>query len=264
MRALPRIFGLICLSSVIGACAAGTEIDNSTTTIFTTSASAGTMTTSPGDGDGDPAETSGDSNSSQGDGDGDPSGDGDGDPTTTGGNEVCGDGVRAGEEECDGNDLGGLTCLDYGFQDGTLVCTENCTLFTDTCSTCGDGQLAATESCDGNNFGGLTCTDLGYDSGVLACGPNCDSIIESGCMQAPTCGNGLLDPGEACDGNNLAGQTCQSLGYDGGSLSCTPGCLINTDACTLEQCVGLLGACNLLFDDCCEGLQCALAFCVPA
>jgi hypothetical protein len=254
------LVSLSCLALVLGACAAGEGFDD-TSNIFTTSGNASmTMTTSMGDGDGDEtgSEMSGD-----GDGDDPGDGDGDGDSTTTGTDAVCGDGTKEGDEECDGDDLGGLACTDFGFEQGTLVCANDCTLFTNACSTCGDGQLAATEACDGNNFGGLTCTDLGYVGGTLVCAPDCSSVIETGCMQAASCGNGSLDPGEACDGGNLNGQTCASLGYDGGTLSCTDGCQINTDACFVNECVPLLGACNLLFDDCCEGLTCALAYCVP-
>ncbi|MFH2010106.1 MAG: hypothetical protein ABI333_26145 [bacterium] len=39
------------------------------------------------------------------------------------------------------------------------------------------------------------------------------------------CGNGELEPGETCDGENLGGQTCEGLGLGGGSLACGPGCL---------------------------------------
>jgi len=46
------------------------------------------------------------------------------------------------------------------------------------------------------------------------------------------CGNGVIDQGEECDGFNLAGQTCTSRGFSGGSLSCNSNCTINTSACT--------------------------------
>jgi hypothetical protein len=261
---------LLFAAASLGGCALGADLDDASTT-FSTSATSQTtsmtMTTMStgmetesgsemsGDGDGDTGD------GDPGDGDGEP-GDGDGDPTTDG-DAVCGDGTKEGSEECDGNDLGGVNCSDFGFQEGTLVCANDCTLFTNACSTCGDGQLAATEECDGNNFGGLTCTDLGFDGGTLDCSQDCSQVIESGCMQAPNCGNGQLDVGEACDGGNLNGQTCESLGYDGGVLACTNGCMINTNGCTVDECVGFFGACNLLFDDCCEGLMCALAYCVP-
>ena len=29
---------------------------------------------------------------------------------------------------------------------------------------------------------------------------------------APACGNGIIDEGEVCDGDNLGGQTCESQG----------------------------------------------------
>jgi hypothetical protein len=263
-------------AAIVGGCAVG-SLDGDEGNTFSTTATNTTMTTMTtmttavdsesgdgmtGDGDGDTGDgdgDTGDGDAGDGDGDGD---DGDGDPTDSG-DAVCGDGNKQGDEECDGEDLGGLDCSDFGFDEGTLVCANDCTLFTNACSTCGDGQLAATEECDGNNFGGLTCTDLGFDGGNLACAPDCSQVIESGCMQAPNCGNGQLDVGEACDGNNLNGQTCQSLGYDGGVLLCTNGCMINTEACTVDECVGFFGACNLIFDDCCEGLMCALSYCVP-
>jgi hypothetical protein len=49
---------------------------------------------------------------------------------------VCGDGVRDGDESCDGADLGGTTCADVtsGFaQGGTLTCKPDCTFETSDC-----------------------------------------------------------------------------------------------------------------------------------
>ncbi|MFO7566504.1 MAG: hypothetical protein R6X02_27930 [Enhygromyxa sp.] len=51
------------------------------------------------------------------------------------------------------------------------------------------------------------------------------------------CGNGVVDPGEQCDGGNLNGWSCTDLGYAGGTLACDPvtctydasGCVNNTD-----------------------------------
>lgn len=45
------------------------------------------------------------------------------------------------------------------------------------------------------------------------------------------CGNGNVDAGEDCDGSNLAGQSCTSLGYDSGNLSCTSDCRFDTSGC---------------------------------
>ena len=44
--------------------------------------------------------------------------------------------------------------------------------------------------------------------------------------QAISCGNGIVEPGEACDGNNLSGYTCAGnfAGYVGGTLTCRSDC----------------------------------------
>lgn len=49
------------------------------------------------------------------------------------------------------------------------------------------------------------------------------------------CGNGLLDPGEPCDGD-LVSESCSDLGveYNGGELGCTADCQLDTSTC--ERC----------------------------
>lgn len=48
------------------------------------------------------------------------------------------------------------------------------------------------------------------------------------------CGNGVINSGEQCDGTNLNGYTCSTLGgYTGGTLSCNSNCTFNTTQCTL-------------------------------
>lgn len=47
----------------------------------------------------------------------------------------------------------------------------------------------------------------------------------------PNCGDGVLDPDEACDGAELGRQTCADLGFLGGTLACTAGCALDTSAC---------------------------------
>lgn len=46
------------------------------------------------------------------------------------------------------------------------------------------------------------------------------------------CGNGVVDPGEGCDGANFNGQSCMGLGFSGGQLMCTADCQINSSGCT--------------------------------
>ncbi len=50
-------------------------------------------------------------------------------------------------------------------------------------------------------------------------------------MDGGLCGNGVLDPGEQCDGTNLAGKTCASLGHTGGTLACAGTCQLDESQC---------------------------------
>ncbi|GEM_PF-2115823 len=45
------------------------------------------------------------------------------------------------------------------------------------------------------------------------------------------CGNETIDNGEQCDGQDLNGVTCQTLGYTEGELSCTSMCQFDTNQC---------------------------------
>ena len=45
------------------------------------------------------------------------------------------------------------------------------------------------------------------------------------------CGNNIIEGSEQCDGTNLNGKTCASLGYTGGTLKCT-NCFFDTSGCT--------------------------------
>jgi hypothetical protein len=47
----------------------------------------------------------------------------------------------------------------------------------------------------------------------------------------PTCGNGRLDPGEQCDGTNLFGRTCLTLGFHGGGQLMCKDCLFDNHDC---------------------------------
>ncbi len=47
----------------------------------------------------------------------------------------------------------------------------------------------------------------------------------------PTCGNGQLDAEEDCDGGELADESCKTLGFDMGALSCRSNCRFNLSDC---------------------------------
>jgi len=53
-----------------------------------------------------------------------------------------------------------------------------------------------------------------------------------------SCGDGLLDPGEACDGSQMTATTCEELGYyeQEGILTCLSDCTFNLAVCTGGRC----------------------------
>ncbi|MDY0001672.1 MAG: hypothetical protein RBU30_10285 [Polyangia bacterium] len=51
------------------------------------------------------------------------------------------------------------------------------------------------------------------------------------CPALPECPNGVIETGEDCEGSDLAGQSCQSLGYAGGALACTGQCAFDVSGC---------------------------------
>ncbi len=98
---------------------------------------------------------------------------------------TCPNGTIDPAEDCDGANLGGMTCLDVGnYTGGTLACAGDCTWDESGCEApagCGNGVIDSTEDCDGANLGGMTCPDVGnYTGGTLACAGDC-TWDESGC-----------------------------------------------------------------------------------
>ncbi|MBU1536626.1 hypothetical protein KKF84_14970 [Myxococcota bacterium] len=151
-------------------------------------------------------------------------------------NTECGDSVIEGEEECDGYNLGGQTCLDFGYYGGHIVCTDNCTVDWQDCTTygyCGDGSKQSVfEECDGDDFITTTCEDFGYYEGALVCNEDCTADW-SDCVASGYCGDTIVQDGfETCDGTNLNGFDCVSLGYvDGGTLGCRNDCRFDQSGC---------------------------------
>ena len=103
---------------------------------------------------------------------------------------------------------------------------------------CGDGSIDGDEVCDRDALDGTTCEDLGLGAGTLACRPNCSGFDRAECGAPETCGNGAVDDAEECDGAEVGGATCESLGFGPGELGCTPNCAqFDTANCgPLETC----------------------------
>jgi len=146
---------------------------------------------------------------------------------------TCGNGAIDPGEQCDGVLLGGQTCETVGaYIGGTLYCSPTCAYDVSTCVplVCGDGIVSTGEFCDdGNTTTGDGCNALCQ----VETGWECTGSPSS-CIQL--CGNGILDAGENCDGGQLGGQTCLTLGYSAGTLTCDTNCNFDPSGCYMYQC----------------------------
>jgi cysteine-rich repeat protein len=75
-------------------------------------------------------------------------------------------------------------------------------------------------------------------TGALFCGEDCAFYTEE-CAPASKCGNGVIDSGEACDGQNFGGETCASVLLDPlavGQLTCLGCAEIYAEGCSIDLC----------------------------
>jgi len=124
-------------------------------------------------------------------------------------------------EVCDTTHLNGHTCQSEGFSEGgPISCNGTCDGFnTNACFVCGNGRKEGPEACDLYDFGGPGLDQCNgpwpEHGGQLACTPGELPSLQypAGCTidryWCWVCGNGRVDPGEACDDHNLiAGDGC--------------------------------------------------------
>ncbi|MBC8071511.1 MAG: hypothetical protein IAG13_24500 [Deltaproteobacteria bacterium] len=118
------------------------------------------------------------------------------------------------------------------------------TTFTSTAGSADDTTMSSTTvgSASGASSTGASATaasDDNAESGVDETQPGTTDATQGsdGTTGAPPCGNGMLDDGEACDGNDLAGSDCRSIGFAGGTLFCGADCNFDASACdAVETC----------------------------
>ena len=126
------------------------------------------------------------------------------DTSGCGASVFCGDNKIDGTDVCDGTDLGGKECIDFGFEDGTLKCMSNCSGFdTSGCGksmNCGNSKIDVGELCDGSELNGKTCEDEGFEQGDLKCSDDCKSFDKSECFTpcTPECGDRVCGPDPVC------------------------------------------------------------------
>jgi hypothetical protein len=105
---------------------------------------------------------------------------------------------------------------------------------------CGNNQKDVGEDCDGTDLPEGGCEALGYSGGTLGCDDQC-FFDESACTGTPDrCDNGRVDVGEDCEGEDLGGMSCASLGYfGGGALACSNDCTFDESGCSGARSTGL-------------------------
>jgi cysteine-rich repeat protein len=119
-------------------------------------------------------------------------------------NAVCGDGViHSGVEECDGFNLGGVSCADLGFDTGQVGCSADCQFDSSTCGasfTPTPPLPTSTPTDTVTQTPTTTSTPTPLPSGVSTFTPVPTATATP--TLTPTrrpCGNGLLEPDETCE-----------------------------------------------------------------
>ncbi|MFV8754885.1 hypothetical protein ACNOYE_30425 [Nannocystaceae bacterium ST9] len=80
----------------------------------------------------------------------------------------------------------------------------------------------------------VTCSQ-GALVDTTVCEFGCDEVAGECFVPGPECGNGMIDPGEECEGNDPGDATCQSEGHDGGDLACSA-CHLDDSQCCDDEC----------------------------
>jgi len=134
--------------------------------------------------------------------------------------EICDDGV---DNDCDGL----IDCGECGDCNGNGMVEAGDASYLSNYLFYGGDAPNPLWVADVNDDGFVDGEDLSYLVAYFQGGP------EPVCSEE-VCGNNLVEPPEECDGTNLSEQTCESLEFDGGDLSCNSTCGFNTDLCTGE------------------------------
>lgn len=138
----------------------------------------------------------------------------------------CGNGEIEDQESCDGEDLDGKSCSDFGFVGGVLACDDICRFDTALCNDCGNGIIDAGEACDGNQFpAGMNCGDFGFAGGDLSCEASCTVIGTATCdggasVDSPGSYADCLTPAQRADCEVLGPTKC-AIAY--GDIDCVGG-----------------------------------------
>jgi len=151
--------------------------------------------------------------------------------TTTVITPVCGNGVREAGEQCD--PPGSLTCPPINPGGPNLACDAGCN-----CPRTEIRCCVRSSAVPGGGFGNaIVCEDLKpiecQDFGGVNKGPGSCAVLPDPCL----CGNGVIDPGEVCDGDVPCGSSASgaftSSSAGGAFIRCLDNCTRRDDSeCT--------------------------------
>jgi hypothetical protein len=79
-----------------------------------------------------------------------------------------------------------------------------------------------------NALAGEVCDDGNMDNS-----DDCTTM----CLAA-ACGDGFLQMGEECDGDDFGGETCMTQGFNAGDIACTMDCALDLGDCSNSPCPG--------------------------
>ena len=155
----------------------------------------------------------------------------------------CGNGIIDAGEVCDGANLGGATCTDFGCGGGTLACQGTCGAFDlSGCfgcpAVCGDGTCDAGEDC-------------------MSCAADCPAFDTPGA----SCGNGICEAGNGENCVNCAADcNGRQNGNPGNRFCCGDGGGQNPVDCSDARCTSSGFSCTTIPVDptssCCGDLVC--------
>ncbi len=131
-------------------------------------------------------------------------------------------------DENDANICGDWMCFHPGQSDAKCVCNDD--------NDCNDSNVCTiNDRCTNPASSSALCAYTNNDGASCTINSN-PGTCQSGTCTPPNCGNGVINSGEQCDGdNNLDGKTCSTVpgGYNGGDLKCKADCTFNTDDCSI-------------------------------
>jgi hypothetical protein len=154
------------------------------------------------------------------------------------------------------------SCLPFTATTSECACFANDAAGDSSVEGCGsvlDAACPGQRCCADDPRDGCSTAAGDYDCAGVCVVADCDGAGSCGICEpgGAFCGDGILSEGEECDGANLGGESCTSLGFIGGELACGPSCTFDESDCipcreTGASCDGDA--------ECCEG-ECTRGVC---